>query len=459
MADTIRASRQGLQTIDEARQLRRWNRQSVAWCDTARVSQATLKRFWRQMPIQADAFQSICEAVRVNWQEIVHQAMAVAGDDAAMPQEVDFWVGREAILNKLLHCLQGRCRLLALTGLTGTGKTALAAQLAQLLQTTFPQQQVVGFDQPDETDFVRLASYVLGTSPDAEPVAIQQLSATEVVGRVVGQLVSQPMLLILDGLETALQGDEATGWSRFKDPLWGEFLQQWLAADAPASCIILTSQEFPAELETIGGRYPDGWHCEVVQGLTPPEQMQLFARAGMETTRAENYTCLQRIGAVYEGHPLALRVIAGEMLGRPFCGNVMAYWQAYHSEIESLERLSREADFQGRDDKLAIDRYTRHLRRAVQQRIEQTFDRLQQELPRAYLLLCFGSVYRRPVAERFWLKMLAPLNLGEDKQESLLDALRDRYLVEDMIIHNDLYVRQHNLIRTVALNHLQRLRP
>ncbi|MEO0377648.1 MAG: hypothetical protein AAF329_24210, partial [Cyanobacteria bacterium P01_A01_bin.17] len=361
----------------------------------------------------------------------------------------------ESTIQRLVQAVRGSCRLLALTGLTGTGKTALSAQLAHQLWQPFTKQQIVWIESSEEIGFGRFASHLLGGSRLSESISLPQLSTTEVVNQVVSQLVSQPTLVILDGLEAALQGDEATGWSTFKDPTWGEFLRQWLAADTPAGRIILTCQEFPAALETVGGRYVDRWHCEVVQGLTLPEQIQLFAQAGLNTTHAENQGYLQRIGAVYEGHPLALRVIAGEMLGQPFLGNVAAYWRVYHREIEAMETLCREADCQGPQDTLTIDRYTRHLKRVVQQRIEQTFDRLQQELPQAYRLLCFGSVYRRPVEERFWLKMLPPLGIEADAPASLLDALRDRYLVEDVLMHNKLCVRQHNLIRTVALHHLQ----
>jgi hypothetical protein len=71
------------------------------------------------------------------------------------------------------------------------------------------------------------------------------------------------------------------------------------------------------------------------------------------------------------------------------------------------------------------------------------------------MLLCLGSVYRRPVPETFWLKPLERLGFNEDKQRVVLDALRDRYLVEEEIINDDLLLRQHNLIRSVALIHLK----
>ena len=40
---------------------------------------------------------------------------------------------------------------------------------------------------------------------------------------------------------------------------------------------------------------------------------------------------------------------------------------------------------------------------------------------------------------------------------ALLDALRDRFLVKDAIANGQYTLRQHNLIRSVSLEHLQKL--
>lgn len=168
---------------------------------------------------------------------------------------------------------------------------------------------------------------------------------------------------------------------------------------------------------------------------------------------------LRRIGEAYEGHPLALKVIAGEILSWPFNGNLTAYWQRYGSEIEQLEQAKQAVHPKGEDDPLRLDCYSRQLRQIVRQRIELSFQRLQQEVPLAYQLLCMGSVYRRPVVEAFWLNLLAPFQPQGDQAQLMLDALLDRYLVEDMIERNQLYLRQHNLIRSIALSHLRQFRP
>lgn len=77
------------------------------------------------------------------------------------------------------------------------------------------------------------------------------------------------------------------------------------------------------------------------------------------------------------------------------------------------------------------------------------------------MLLCQSAVFRCPVKSEFWLDYLKDWNLpamwqGEN-QELLLDILRDRYLVEETIADNICLIRQHNLVRSIALVGLKQL--
>ena len=50
--------------------------------------------------------------------------------------------------------------------------------------------------------------------------------------------------------------------------------------------------------------------------------------------------------------------------------------------------------------------------------------------------------------------------LAEDEQIAALDALRDRYLVEEMVEAKAIpLLKQHNLIRSLSLSHLRNLIP
>jgi WD40 repeat protein len=71
MASTLSASLQGLEIVDRARRHKGWNKTELAWQTRADVSKSTLDRFWMQKPIKHQNFVAICEAVGVDWEQIV----------------------------------------------------------------------------------------------------------------------------------------------------------------------------------------------------------------------------------------------------------------------------------------------------------------------------------------------------------------------------------------------------
>ncbi|WP_159790166.1 ATP-binding protein [Sodalinema gerasimenkoae] len=495
MAATLKASIEGLRQVDYARRYKGWLKSSSEWCEAASTSAATLKRFWRRLPVRSQTFVAICEAVDVSWQEVV--AVSPASDsphpctahpprsqaeaglsttqstaqstvpvaEVSRERHLDFfaydeaWVGREAVLAQLSEQLQQSCRLLVLLGITGIGKTALGERLAISL---YPQwtgehwQQLLRENLDNDRqphDFISVASrwwehwgYPLEGAKDGQML----------VDRTAQYFLNQPLLLIIDSLERMLQGNEEEGWSDFKDPLWAMFFEAVLAAPICQGRIILTSQDFPGQLPA---RYSNFWTCEFLGGLNETEQLALFAKANLDLTQeSQNY--LRRIGAAYEGHPLALRVIAGEISNAPFLGNVRAYWNKYGQDIEEVETAiaqARMGQTTSARDHWQLHDCTRLLRMKVRDRLEQTFRRLKQEAPAAYILLCEASVYRCPVAESFWLSHLEDWEYSKAEAQLALDILRDRYLVEEITEGDRLLLRQHNLIRSVALSHLQGL--
>lgn len=452
MADSLRASTCGLELVDQARRKNRWTKTVTSeWWKNANTTQATLKRFWRRVAIDRYAFEGICNAVGVNWEEVVDR-------NEIQETEDDDWVGRQELIAQLTEKVQGSCRVLILTGITGIGKTALAERLALELQPDSNESFSVNFDTQENADFSSVAAQLL-TGWQKTVTPDDRKEPQRLLSWLVKHLREHRYLMLIDSLELILKGNSETGWSDFQDEWWEKFFQSLLSAESCGSRIILTSQDLPGQLEAIGLRYLHFWHCQFLRGLSQSEQLELFEKAKLDaSTESPGRTYLERIGVAYEGHPLALRVIAGEIATHPFNGNVVAYWKQYGHEIEEVEKARQQVKVESADDEYRLERYTRSLQRAVKQQVEKTFKRLARDVPHAYMLLCLGSVYRRPVPETFWLKPLERLGFNEEKQRVVLDALRDRYLVEEEVINDDLLLRQHNLIRSVGLVHLKNWR-
>ncbi|MDJ0516736.1 MAG: NB-ARC domain-containing protein [Trichodesmium sp. MO_231.B1] len=457
MAATIAASKEGLDIIDMARKKKGWNKYESAWYQLALTSQATLKRFWRQIAIQREAFISICQTVGVNWEKIVDN------NPLSRSKKKDFfaydyaWVGREELVSELTDKIKDSCRVAIIVGIAGIGKTALAEKVISELD--WNKFDLENFESDSQaSDFASVASRWLEKWGDRLQEEDRK-DTRRLLNRLVKRLQDNEYLILMDSVENIMEGNEEEGWNNFRDEWWEKFFESFLAVESCQSRIILTSQDLPHQIPE---RYKNFWHCIPLSGLAESEQLELFEKTGLEVdTDSPTRQYLQRIGAAYEGHPLALRVISGEIGAKPFDGNVVAYWKKYGYEIEEVEKAIAEAKTQGimegADDEWKLDRYTRKLRKNVRERLEKTFGRLKQDTINSYRLLCEGSIYRCAVPEKFWLNHLEDWECDENEAELALEVLSDRFLVEEVVENDDVLVRQHNLIRSVALEHHKKL--
>ncbi len=368
------------------------------------------------------------------------------------------FTGREAETKELITQFQGNCRMVAIVGMTGIGKTALGERvIANLLETAEAPLPYVRLSLDDRSltpDFASSGAALLRTLGE-EPSLDDQRDPANLLTHLLQRLGSHPCRVQIDSLEHLLRGNDQEGWSEFCDPLWLDFLQQVLSQTACPSQLLLTSQDIPGELDTMASRYPQFWHCQPLQGLDGEEQQDLFQKLGLLSnpeTAETDQDYLSHIGTFYAGHPLVLQVIADEIRQPPFRGNIAHYWQHYEAEFTATATTP---------NKLARSRL---FRRRVRQRVEQTL----QQLPApARQMLCASAVFRRPVTVEFWQAMLP-----EGDADAAFDTLQDRHLVEYATIPSvgeqsllagersrttppPLLIRQHNLIRSVAYDLLK----
>ncbi len=364
----------------------------------------------------------------------------------------DAWVGRDNLIQELSDRVRASCRLLVLLGITGIGKTALGERIAVELTDWFDEDwsnfhQENFDDEHQSSDFASVAARWMEKwgeviTPD------DRKDPQRLLYRLIAYLEENRRLIQMDSLENILEGNEEENWNSFKDEWWIKFFESYLKADSCQSFIILTSEDLPGQLEDVGRRSQKFWYCQPLSGLDKLEQIELFNKTGLDVSEASDAKpYLERIGNAYEGHPLALRVIADEIKNKPFEGNVVAYWRKYgNNEVEEVEKAIAESQ-----EGVSVGA----LRRNLRSRLNKTFARLKEDAKWAYILLCKASVYRCAVPEDFWLSHLEDLGRDKVEQKAALDALRERYLVEE-VIENDRYLlRQHNLIRSVSLEQLK----
>jgi len=458
MAVSLKASKEGLQIVDRERRKKGWQATAASWCVAANTSEATLKRFRRKIPIQQDVFVAICEAVGIeNWEQIVDNTPTMQ-TASYMDFSVydDTWVGRESLIQQLSDRLQSSCRVLLLVGITGIGKTALAEKLVEELRGDWTElRDNFEYDQK-ASDFASVALQWLEKWGENAPK--EERKPEQLLRRLVKRLRENRYLILIDSLEYLLTGNEEEGWGDFADEWWGKFFVSLLAEPDCQSRFILASQDLPTKFEAECDRYKNLWYCQLLKGLEIPEQVALFQKAELDGDLELSHSPLRVIGEVYDGHPLALRTIAGEIKGS-YGGKVRAYWKDNSHYIEEVKEAIDEARNQGivkgDEDRWQLASYTTVLRWKVKERIEKTFERLKNDVYDAYLLFCMASIYRCEVKEKWWVINLEDEGYTEEQQKAAMQTLRDRYLVEDGGIDDEdnRLVGQHNLIRSVAISH------
>ena len=380
------------------------------------------------------------------------------------------WVGREKLVNELSKKVTDSCRLLLILGLTGIGKTALAERLAielqDLIQGDWKNKLLrANFDYDEKaTDFASIAAIWLESLGEQIPPAEKKPEL--LLNRLVRHLQDNRLLVLIDSMEKLLTQNDDGSWGDFTDEYWEQFFLRLVSAESCQSRLIVTSQDLPVNLHNQACRYNNFYQRHILYGLEEPEQEALFDIEGLDINQeSQDRPILLRLGKAYKGHPLVLRVIIGEINGNPFYGNVQAYWNDVDSKIEEVEKNLAEAE-EGKTegyDEWELHKLTRQVRDKVnKQRLKAVFNRLETQVPDAYILICAASVYRIPVQEEGWTMQLAALirrvekqSCSQERQEQALEELLNRFLAEESVNHNNKRVLgQHNLVRSVALeNH------
>ena len=450
MSDSIKASQLGLATVDQLRRKKGWNKDAPAWLDTANemllptggsVSRSTLQRFWRGIAIRQEGFIAICQSVGVkDWQTISDTSdVSTSSRRDVLQNRASFyvyddstWVERVEIIASLLKISQGENRILVISGMTGIGKTALAERLISELCRDREFYRLSLDDGESTSDFMDGGRILLRMFEEEITLEDQQ-DKSSLLAHLLQILRTRPYLVQVDSLERLLKVSE-DGFSEFQDEFWKTFFHQVLVGSGCESRLFITTQDVPGDLETIASRYPNLWHSQAIGGLSESEQLEMFEKRGLLfNDRTKDY--LMRIGAIYEGHPLVLKVIAEDI--KACGGDIEKYWiQEKFSEKEA---------------RTPIPFTRRQLQIEVKQRVKHSLRQLPED---SRLLLCRGSVYRQAVPEGFWFAML-PEHTDLERQTAL-SLLKSRgFVEEDWIsdffdIARVLPLRQHNLIRTVA---------
>lgn len=222
--------------------------------------------------------------------------------------------GRKTELNTLeTWIIQDKTRLIAISGLSGIGKTTLTLKLIETIQNQF--NYIIYRNLNDFANLDELLEDLISIFLKNEPTEISTLMQQRTL---IKYLRNYRCLIILDNGQALLKKGELTGTYQPSYQNFSQFFQQ-IGETNHQSCLILNSWETPKEIQTLAEN---------------KAKVQLFSLKGLgEEARnilrdkdLKDEDSWAELIAFYDGHPQWLKWVA-IMILELWEGNIRQAWQ------------------------------------------------------------------------------------------------------------------------------------
>ena len=231
---------------------------------------------------------------------------------------VDHFFGRTSELDTLENwLLRDHCRLVALLGMGGIGKTTLSIKFAKQIEGKFDCVIWKSLRDAPPVDEI-LANLIEFLSGGKETEADLPQRLGERITRLIDYLRSLRCLIFLDNAESLLDEGIRAGKYRRGYEGYGELLRR-VGESNHSSCLILTSREKPKEVAILEGKRLAVRSLQL-EGLREKAGQEIFKAKGISGSELE----LKALSDRYAGNPLALKVVATTIQDL-FAGNIAEF--------------------------------------------------------------------------------------------------------------------------------------
>jgi hypothetical protein len=245
-----------------------------------------------------------------NWKDIVNWLEAAGYKTSEQQETVDWgeapdislgFYGREQELRTLGQWIASeRCRLVALLGMVGIGKTALSVRLTEQIQDEFEYVIWGALRHAPPVEEV-LADLIQFLSNNSETDLPEHVNGR--VSCLIKYLREHRCLLVLDNLETIMRSGDIAGHYREGYKSYGEFLRR-VGEERHNSCLMLTSREKPREIALLAGTTLPVRSLKL-EGLSKEAAWKIF-----EERELSEDGKWERLINIYRGNPLFLKFVS-----------------------------------------------------------------------------------------------------------------------------------------------------
>ncbi len=307
------------------RELRGWSQADLAEkvrCDTKTVGRweggvSTPRPYHRQL--LCDLFGKSAEELglmRENAGEDVSSSFP-REDWGEAPYIVNLY-GREEQCAELTHWIDDQhCQIVAILGMGGVGKTAIAAKIATQIKPAFEYVFWRSLQNafPLEVFLSQCIRFISNQQHLDLPVEID-----DQISVLMYYLRDRHCLIVLDNFESVLQPGRRAGHFREGYAMYGRLLQRVGEAQLQ-SCLLLTSREKPKEIAHLEGKTSPVRSLRL-SGLQVEAGRQILHDKRLVGSDAHWLALVER----YSGNPLALRLVS-ESIQAVFEGNIDRFLQ------------------------------------------------------------------------------------------------------------------------------------
>ncbi len=238
-----------------------------------------------------------------NTREIKSDNPAKTYQDWGEALDVSIFYGRLQEIATLEQWInQDHCRLVALLGIGGIGKTSLSVKLSEKLQGF---EYIIWRSLYNAPTIQALLTSLIQVLSHQQQGDLPE-SVSDRISRLLTYLQKHRCLLILDNAETILTSNEGrTGQYRSGYEGYGELFKR-IGEFRHQSCLVLTSREKPKEVAVLEGEKLPVRTMQL-SGLSIADGQAIFSCKGSFIGSVDEW---QTLIQSYAGNPLALKIVA-----------------------------------------------------------------------------------------------------------------------------------------------------